>query len=160
MNNNGNSQSLLKVKNVILKPNFKTKSLNFLDFTFYYFTQQKFVLRWKIPCPRPEIPYNRKEYAGLQVKAWKSTILSNIRKSATQKRENPQLENAEKICPFLLCESLMIYFRWNLHSGEMVGITIRNMYHISSFAFFDLNSFKEFGSLCSSGKFANRRGIL
>ena len=35
MNNNDNSQSLLKVKNVILKLNFKTKSLNFLDFTFY-----------------------------------------------------------------------------------------------------------------------------
>ena len=41
MNNNDNSQSLLKVKNVTLKPNFKTKSLNFLDFTFYYFAQQK-----------------------------------------------------------------------------------------------------------------------
>ena len=60
MNNNDNSQSLLKVKNVTLKPNFKTKSLNFLDFNFYYFKQQKFVLRWKILCPRPEIPYNRK----------------------------------------------------------------------------------------------------
>ena len=60
MNNNDNSRSLLKVKNVTLKPNFKTKSLNFLDLTFYYFTQQKFVLRWKILCPRPEIPYNRK----------------------------------------------------------------------------------------------------
>ena len=45
MNNNDNSQSLLRVKNVTLKPNFKTKSLNFLDFNFYYFKQQKFVLR-------------------------------------------------------------------------------------------------------------------
>ena len=97
MNNNDNSQSLLRVKNVTLKPNFKTKSLNFLDFNFYYFKQQKFVLRWRFYVQGQKSPITGN---NTQVVRWTPEnlrILSNHRKSATQKRENHQLENAENL---------------------------------------------------------------